>query len=100
MPTIDSKTMSVRVSNKLAGQVAELAAERGITVNALFVSLAQEAVDAPKSIAAVPDDPEEFTGDNARLYGVALTLVDDLVEEGYPESEIENALRSIRRDML
>lgn len=97
MPTIDSKTMSVRVSNKLAGQVAELAAERGITVNALFVSLAQEAVDAPK---ASTDEPEEPIDGNTRLYGVALTLVDDLVEEGYPESEIENALKSIRRDML
>lgn len=112
MPTIDSKTISVRVNNLLANRVTALAARRGLTINGLLTQILQAAVDEIEQVPVIPTVPVtlpekeeleeaiELTGDQKRIYGAALNLVDDLVDAGYPESEIENALKSIRRDML
>lgn len=112
MPTIDSKTISVRVSNQLATRVTHLAAKRGLTVNGLMTQVMQAAVDEIDHVPVVPivpvtepdkaelEEAIELTGEQKRIYGIALTLVDDLTEAGYPESEIDNAFRGIRRDML
>ena len=97
MPSIDSKTLSLRISNQLAKQVQEKAASVGLTVNAFLTSIASAAV---KGEGVAPEPPTDVEIPGGRLYGVALNLVDDLVDAGYPESEIENALKSIRRDML
>ena len=111
MPTIDSKTISVRMSNQLATRVAHLAGKRGLTVNGLMTQIAQAAVDEIDHVPVVPvvpvtqppeDELEEvaLTSEQSALYGVALTLVDDLVEAKYPESEIRGALTNIRRELL
>lgn len=103
MPTIDSKTLSVRMSNQLAAQVQKKADEQGTTVNAYLTSLAMAAVKGYSPAPAEKEEPDEvpeISGEKSVLYGTALTLVDDLVEAGYPKSDIRGALTNIRREML
>lgn len=104
MPTIDSKTLSVRMSNQLAAQVQKKADEQGTTVNAYLTSLAMASVKGyeltPEPEKEEQEEAHELSGEQSVLYGVALNLVDDLVRAGYPESDIRGALTNIRRELL
>lgn len=95
MPSIDSRAISARINNKLADEFTQIAEGRGYTTAGLLTKLIREVVDGSE------DDTEyELTERSSRLYGVALELVDDLMEAGYPDGEIESALKCVRRDML
>ena len=109
MPTVDSRTVTVRLQNQVYNKIAEKAKASGQTVNAFFNALAREAaadditfvpLAVPGAIETQQEAPESVDVPHGRLYGVALTLVDDLVREGYPESEIEGVFTSARREML
>lgn len=99
MPTINSKSISARVDVELADRFKMLAESRGYTVAGLMTDFVERTVYQGLNLSEdIPDVPipENVT----RLYGEVLTLVDDLAEEGYPESEIRNAFNAIRREML
>lgn len=99
MPSIDSRSISARVNNQLADRFTAIAESRGYSTAGLIADFIQRTVDdmdVTRAEEPAPELPETET----RLYGVALSLVDDLVEEGYPESEIAGALNGIRREML
>lgn len=102
MPSADAFTLSARVPNKVADEFKALAESLGLTPNALIKNMVENAVngkpaDAPVSTPQQPIDLPEITH---RLYGVALNLVDELMQAGYPENEIQNALTGIRRELL
>lgn len=97
MPSIDSRAVSARVNNELADRFTAIAESRGFSTAGYIVDFIQKTVDG-LDVAAAPE--AELPENTTRLYAVALELVDDLVGEGYPESEIEGALKGIRREML
>lgn len=111
MPSIDTRTVTIRLQNRVLDTIEEKAKGRGLTVNAFFNELAREAA-ADERIEYVPlavpgvlaeeaaEAPQDVEIPQGRLYGVALTLVDDLTAAGYPESEIEGVFASARREML
>lgn len=96
MPNTDSRSISARVNNQIADRFTAIAESRGYTTAGLIVDFVQKTVSGMD----VAPEPEELPDVTSRLYGVALSLVDDLVDEGYPESEIETALMGVRREML
>lgn len=102
MPSADSFTLSARVPNKVADEFKKLADGLGLTPNALIKNMVESAVSGKPTDATGRPVKEQapLPEVEGRLYGVALALVDDLIKEGYPESEISNALTSIRREML
>lgn len=98
MPSADSFTLSARVPNKVADEFKAMAESLGLTPNALIKNMVENAVTGSASVPAKQQaDIPEVEG---RLYGSALNLIDELIEAGYPESEISNALTNIRRGML
>lgn len=99
MPSIDSRSISARVNNQLADRFTAIAESRGYSTAGLIADFIQRTVD-DMDVTHAEEPASELPETETRLYGVALSLVDDLVEEGYPESEIEGALNGIRREML
>lgn len=99
MPTIDSRAISARVNNQIADRFFEIARERNLTASALLCDMIYSTVNSEDMRQG--DNEETSLSDSvSRLYAFALGLVDDLVEAGYPDSEIECAFTDVRRDML
>lgn len=97
MPSIDSRSISARVNCQLADRFTAIAEGRGYSTAGLIADFIQRTVNG----AELPEtDEPELPDVTSRLYGVALSLVDDLADEGYPESEIIRALTGVRREML
>ena len=98
MPNTDSRSISARVNNQIADRFTAIAESRGYTTAGLIVDFVQKTVSG---MDVVPEpDPVELPDVTSRLYGVALALVDDMMEVGYPDCEIENAIAGVRREML
>ena len=96
MPNTDSRSISARVNNQIADRFTAIAESRGYTTAGLIVDFVQKTVSG---MDVVPE-PVELPDVTSRLYGVALALVDDMMEVGYPDSEIESALLGVRREKL
>lgn len=108
MASADAFTLSARVPHKTADEFKKVADSLGMTPNALIKDMVERAVNGKPAVGSgVQEDPEaakqqinESKIHTPRMYKVALDLVDDLMAEKYPESEIENALKRIRRELL
>lgn len=98
MPSIDSRAVSARVNNELADRFTAIAESRGYSTAGYILDFIRKTVAGMD--VTQDDEPADLPDVTSRLYGVALSLVDDLVDEGYPDSEIENAFTGIRREML
>lgn len=111
MAATDAFTLSARVPHKTADAFKELADSLGLTPNALIKDMVERAVSGKPAVTATAKDKnaEAEAGKAAiaeqqlhmpPMYGPALTLVDDLTDAGYPDSEIQSALTRVRREML
>lgn len=108
MPNTDSRSVSARVNNQIADRFTAIAESRGYTTAGLIVDFVQKTVDGMDVTLAAPEPaganedavPEGIPAHVSRLYGIALALVDDMMEVGYPDCEIENAIAGVRREML
>ena len=111
MPSADAFTLSARVPHKIAEEFKKLADSLGLTPNALIKDMVERAVTGQPSFVTGTSPPQE-NAEAARaeietaqlhvppMYGPALTLIDDLTDAGYPDSEIQSALTKVRREML
>lgn len=99
MPSIDGKSISAKVNHQIAERFTAIAESRGYTTSSLLADFVHKTVEG-MDVTPQAQEPEALPDVTSRLYGVALSLVDDLVDEGYPESEIETALTGVRREML
>lgn len=103
MPSLNSRTISARLNNELADSFSVIAQKNGYSPAGYIVELARRAVleeNNEEANSADADCTEELPEASTRLYGVAFNLIDDLIDEGYPESEIERTLTGIRRELL
>lgn len=108
MASADAFTLSARVPHKVADEFKKVADSLGMTPNALIKDMVERAVNGKPAVGVVAQDNTEAAKQAIneskihipRMYKVALDLVDDLMAQKYPESEIENALKGIRREML
>ena len=98
MPSIATDAFTVRVPHEYLSHIQYEAKQRGITRNALM----NEVIGAfcAKDGLRGAEDTGILDGAPTELYGIALTLIDDLVAEGYPDSEIRVAFKNIRDEML
>lgn len=100
MAATDAFTLSARVPNKTADEFKQLADSLGLTPNALIKDMVERAVSG-KAQEPEHQEPVPFEGEPVpRLWAVALELVNDLEDAGYPGSEIEKAFKGIRQEML
>lgn len=103
MAATDAFTLSARVPNKTADEFKQLADSLGLTPNALIKDMVERAVSGKAQSTSEPKEQETvpFDGEPVpRLWAVALELVNDLEDAGYPGSEIEKAFKNIRQEML
>ena len=103
MASADAFTLSARVPNKTADDFKALADKLGLTPNALIKDMVERAVAGklPVGKDAEPQETVAFQDERVpRLWAVALNLVNDLEDAGYPAGEIEKAFLDIRREML
>lgn len=98
MPSIASDTISARIPHEYTSCLEYEARQRGITKNALMNELI--GAYCAKLGSKNAEDSGILDGAPTKLYGVALSLVDDLEEAGYPENEIMLAFKRIRDDKL
>lgn len=95
MPSIGTSILSARVKDETLKMFKETAEVFETTVAQILDALAGVTPDHSGALNAfVLDTPEKG------LHMDACDLVDELIDAGYPESEIRMALTSIRRDML
>lgn len=94
MPAIGTDTVTSRVPFKHASAIEYEAKTRGVTRSRVIGEIIAAWYDAQHEDEQAPQDEPRA------LYGVALVLVDELVAEGYPESEIKGAFQRIRDEML
>lgn len=94
MPEIGTDTVAARVPFRHRNAIDYEARTQGITVNKVVRGIIAAWYDSTHRDEEAPEDEPRA------LYGVALTLVDDLVAAGYPESEIKSTFQHIRDDML
>lgn len=110
MAATDAFTLSARVPNKVADEFKTLAESLGMTPNAMIRDMVERAVSGKPAASGAGFTTEQAEAAHAevestqlhvpRMYGVALSLVDDLMDAGYPESEIEKSFTDIRRELL
>lgn len=101
MAATDAFTLSARVPNKVADEFKALADSLGLTPNALIKDMVIRAVEGGPQKGQKPQETVAFQDEQVpRLWAVALNLVDDLQDAGYPDGEIEQALKDIRREKL
>ena len=106
MPSIDSTTITARVSNKAAAGIQQLCDLKGLTRSALINDMVERELTRATQAALGVSEPEpveelpEAPNMPERLYSSALSLVDDMLTEGYPESEILLMLAQDRERML
>lgn len=106
MPSIDSTTITARVSNKTAEGIQQLCDIKGLTRSALINDMVErELAKATQAAFGVKEDAEELPDIDVmdvpeRLYAAALSLIDDMLTEGYPENEILLMLTQDRERML
>lgn len=102
MPQADAFTLSARVPNKVADEFKKLADTLGMSPNAMIKDMVMRAVEGkPLGAAEKPQEMDTFRDEQVpRLWAVALNLVNDLEDAGYPVSEIEKAFLDIRRELL
>lgn len=94
MPSIGTDSVVARVPFQHANAIQYEAKQRNTTRNMILGEIIAAWYESTHKAEAAPDEEPRA------LYGVALTLVDDLVAEGYPESEIKSAFQHIRDEML
>ena len=107
MASADAFTLSARVPHKVAEEFKQLAEKLGMSPNAMIKDMVEKAVSGKPvfetgqvNTDAVREEIEGEKLSSPRTYKVALDLVDELQEEGYPETEIIDALNGIRRELL
>lgn len=98
MPSIASETLTARVPHEYMSRITYEAKQRGVSRNALLNELI--GAFCAKRGQETAEDTGILDGAPTELYGVALTLTDDLVRAGYPDAEIRNAFTNIRNEML
>lgn len=98
MPSIATDPVTVRLPHEYLSHVQYVANQRGITRNALMVEII--GAFCAKDGLSGAEDTGLLDGAPTELYGVALSLIDDLIDEGYPESEIRGAFKNLRDEML
>lgn len=100
MPTLGTDSIAARVPFECANRIEYDAKQRGISRNALLneILLAYNAKRTAEEKGEA--EAQVVTEGNHDLYGVALSLIDDLTAAGYPDSEIRMALKNIRDEML
>lgn len=98
MPSIATDTLTTRLPFEYINHINYVAKQRGITRNALLGEIV--ASFCAKDGMPGAEDAGLLDGAPTELYGVALTLVDDLVREGYPDGEIRTAFNNVRNEML
>lgn len=98
MPSIASDPLTVRIPHEYFTRVEYEAKKRGITRNAMM----NEIIGAfcAKAGLACAEDTGVLDGAPTEMYGMVLSLVDDLIKAGYPDSEIRVAFQNIRNEML
>lgn len=113
MASADAFTLSARVPHKTADEFKALADSIGLSPNALIKDMIERAVAGKPALPEIVTEADKAAGAAAgkaqvqeaqlhvpAMYGPALTLIDDLMDKGYPDSEIQNALTNVRREML
>lgn len=101
MPSIATDLLSARVPFEYKNHLAWDAKQRGMTINGLVNEIIAGYCAKGRIGLTETEDTEHTLDDKPTdLYGIALTLIDDLVEEGYPSNEIRSAFKSLREEML
>ena len=94
MPSIASDTISARVPFEYKNALDYEARQRGVTTSKVLGEVVAEWYNRGHQ------EESSREGEPTELYGIVLTLVDDLVREGYPESEIKGIFTNIRNEKL
>lgn len=94
MPGIATDTISGRVPFEHRNAITYEAKQRGVTTSKVLSEIIAEWYNRGNQEESARE------GEPTELYGIALTLVDDLVRVGYPESEIKGVFTNIRNEML
>lgn len=113
MASSDAFTLSARVPHKTADEFKALADSIGMSPNALIKDMIERSVSGKPALPEIVTEADKVAGAEAgkvqvnesqlhvpAMYGPALALIDDLMDAGYPDSEIQSALTTVRREML